>query len=111
MARWEGDTLVIETTHNPPWARVRPFPVALVVNPEATVIERFTLLSPTELNYQFTVVDPAVYTGPWLAEYSLYPTGFRMFPSNCHEGNYALVNILNGAREIEKAKAAAPAAK
>jgi hypothetical protein len=34
-----------------------------------------------------------------------------MFPSNCHEGNYALVNILSGAREIEKAKAAAPAAK
>lgn len=109
IARWEGDTLVIETTHNPAWARLRPFPVGLVVNFDARIIERFTLIAPNELLYQFTVEDPKVYTGPWLAEYSLYPTGFRMFPSNCHEGNYSLVNILSAAREAEKAKAVAKA--
>jgi hypothetical protein len=97
IARWEGDTLVIETTNLPAEDRVRPFPT-LMVRPEATVIERYTRLSRDELLYQYTVIDPGVYTAPWLAEYSLYRTSQRMFPWSCHEGNYSLPNILKAQR-------------
>ncbi|HET9161375.1 MAG TPA: hypothetical protein VFN88_12260, partial [Caulobacteraceae bacterium] len=103
IARWDGDTLVVETTNFPAWSRMRAFPTSLIVNADAVVIERFTLVSPTELLYQFTVRDPKVYTAPWLAEYSLYPASGRMFPSNCHEGNYSLPNILSAARQAEAA--------
>jgi hypothetical protein len=115
IARWEGDTLVIETTHFPPGGRLRFTPTgALVVNREAKVTERFTRLSRDELLYQFTVEDPAVYSAPWLAEYSLFRADYPMFPSPCHEGNYSMPNILAGARQEEReaalAKAAAPPA-
>jgi hypothetical protein len=90
---------------------VRPFPVSLVINPDAKVIERFTRLSADELLYQFTVEDPKVYTAPWLAEYSLYRADYPMFPSNCHEGNYSLPNILAAAREAERQATVKQAAK
>jgi hypothetical protein len=73
------------------------------------VVERFTRLSRDELLYQFTVEDPAVYAAPWLAEYSFFRTPYRMFPGECHEGNYSLPNILAGARETDRVKAAAAA--
>jgi hypothetical protein len=99
IARWEGDTLVIETTNSPPGQRKRFSPLGLlVVNPDARVIERFTRLSRDELLYQFTVEDPKVYAAPWLAEYSFFRAPYRMFPGECHEGNYGLPNILAGAR-------------
>ena len=110
IARWEGDTLVIETTNSPRGQRKRFSPLGLlVVNPDARVIERFTRLSRDELLYQFTVEDPAVYAAPWLAEYSFFRTPYRMFPGECHEGNYSLPNILAGGRETDRAKAAAAA--
>jgi hypothetical protein len=104
IARWEGDTLVIETTGFLARDRMRnAFPAALIVNPGARVIERYTRVSRDELLYQFTVEDPTVYTAPWLAEYSLYRSPNRMYPSSCHEGNYSLENILAGARQQEEA--------
>jgi hypothetical protein len=106
IARWEGDTLVIETTGLPEYQRRRGLP-AFIVNADATVIERYTRVSANELLYQWTVVDPKVYSAPWLAEYSFYRAPFRMFPSGCHEGNYSLPNILQGQR-VADAKAATP---
>ena len=112
IAHWDGDTLVIETTQSPASQRRRLSLAGsgLVVNPDARVIERFTRLSRDELLYQFTVEDPKVYAGAWLAEYSLYRAPYRMFPGNCHEGNYGLPNILAGARATERAEAATAAA-
>ncbi|MFL5298093.1 MAG: hypothetical protein ACJ798_17085 [Phenylobacterium sp.] len=108
IARWEGDTLVIETTSLPASERRRFSPTgSYVVNPDAKVIERFTRLSRDELLYQFTVEDPKIYASPWLGEYSFFRASYRMFPGNCHEGNYGLPNILAGAREEERARAAA----
>src|SRR5258706_230161 len=79
IARWEGDTLVIETTNLPRSQRLRFSPTGvLVVNPDATVIERFTRVSRNELLYQFTVLDPKIYAAPWLAEYSFFRTSYRM---------------------------------
>jgi hypothetical protein len=100
-ARWDGDTLVIETTGMPASARLRPFPV-LIVNPDAKVIERYTLLSRKELLYQYTIEDPKVYAAPWLAEYSLFVQPHRMYEHACHEGNYSLPNILSGQRVADE---------
>jgi hypothetical protein len=105
IARWEGDTLVIETVGLPKEMRIRGFS-KIVVNPDSSVIERFTRVSKDELLYQWTVEDPNVYTAPWLAEYSFYRTATGMFPSPCHEHNYSLPYILQGAR-VADAKPAA----
>ncbi|HEV2530380.1 hypothetical protein [Phenylobacterium sp.] len=106
IARWEGETLVIETIRLPAADTVRPLPT-LLVPPSAVVEERYRRVSDKELLYQYTVKDPAIYTGPWLAEYSLYRTKQPILEFACHEGNYALPDILAGARAIEREKAAA----
>src|SRR5579859_754259 len=104
IARWEGDTLVVETTGLPAKDAIRPFPT-LFVPQSAKVIERYTRVSKTELLYQYTVVDPSIYTAPWLAEYSLFASSRPIYEFACHEGNYSLPNILAGARADEKARA------
>jgi len=108
IARWDGDTLVIETTGFLARDRVRPlFGGAFIVNPEAKVIERFSRVGADELVYQFTVEDPKAYTAPWLAEYSLFRAPYRMYASSCHEANYSLANILSGQR-VADARVAKP---
>lgn len=106
VARWEGDTLVIETMGLPAKDAIRPFPT-LLVNANATVIERYTRVSDKALLYQYTVVDPATYTAPWLAEYALARSDRPIYEFACHEGNYSLPNILAGARQIERDRKAA----
>ncbi len=101
IARWEGATLVIETVGLPDKDRVRLFP-SFIVSGEATVIERYTRLSMDELLYQFTVIDPKVYSEPWLGEFSIYRLGGRLFEHACHEGNYSVPNILRAARLAEE---------
>jgi hypothetical protein len=97
IARWEDDTLVIETIRLPESSRVRIVP-KFIVSAQAKVVERYTRLSEDELLYQYTVIDPEVYTAPWLAEHSLFRTDARMYEHACHEGNYSLANILRGQR-------------
>lgn len=101
---YEGDTLVVETTNIPQgqalagsWRNLK-------------VTERFTRVSPTRLNYQFTVEDPDVWEAPWGGEYNFHPLNGVIYEYACHEGNYALPAILAGAREAEKQAAAAAAA-
>ena len=105
IARWEGDTLVVETINLPARDTIRPLPTFLVPA-SAKVIERYTRVSPTELLYQYTVVDPAMYSAPWLAEYSLTAVKQPIYEFACHEGNYSLPNILAGARQEERDRAA-----
>jgi hypothetical protein len=108
IGRWQGDTLVIETVGMPDGDRLRLAPV-MIVSGEATVIERLTPVSRRELLYQFTVSDPKVFAGPWLAEFSWYRTDKTLYEHACHEGNYSLPNVLAGARHDERAAAAAGA--
>ncbi|MGZ3403284.1 MAG: hypothetical protein ACXWKN_08535 [Phenylobacterium sp.] len=108
IGRWEGETLVVETVGQPDDDRFRLAPF-LIVSGEATVVERFTPVSDRELLYQFTVIDPKVFTGPWMAEFSWYRTAKPMYEHACHEGNYSLPNILAGARHEEAVRAAAGA--
>jgi hypothetical protein len=110
IGRWEGDTLVIETVGMPDADRQRFAPM-MIVSGDATVIERLTPLSDKELLYQFTVIDPKVFSAPWLAEFSWFRTDKLMYEHACHEGNYALANVLAGARHEERLAGAATRAK
>jgi hypothetical protein len=107
IARWDGETLVVETI-NPHFAdRVRFGPVVLL-SPRSKVTEKFTRVSERELLYQYTIEDPALYTAPWLAEYSFYRSNDRMYEFACHEGNYSLPNIMLGQRVAEQRAARKP---
>jgi hypothetical protein len=109
VGRWEGDTLVVETTgfRADDQFRMSVGDRPIMVGPASKVIERFERVSETELNYRFTVEDPAIYSKPWLAEYSMMTSTAPMYEFACHEGNYGLANILSGQREIERRSAEA----
>jgi hypothetical protein len=97
MGRWEGDTLVVRTTHlrgeDPAhWALPRP----LLLSRHSRITERLTRVSGTELLYQFTVDDGELYTQPWRGEFSFRRHDGPIYEFACHEGNYSLPNILRG---------------
>ena len=107
IGRWEGDTLVVETTGITPAQGQRTSPAArLHLSPNAVVTERFKRISARQILYSYTVVDPANYTRPWRGEMPLTATKGPMFEYACHEGNYSLPNILAGARAEENASRA-----
>jgi len=88
---WEGDTLVVETTNMPESQSYRGSWQNLKVT------ERFTMVSPTRMNYRFEISDPTMWEKPWGGEYE-FVRGKQMYEYACHEGNYGLENILAGAR-------------
>jgi hypothetical protein len=93
---WEGDTLVVETTNFTDKTRYRG------ATPDLKVTERFTRVDAKNLKYRFTIEDPATWSKPWTGEYTWPSTTERIFEYACHEGNYAMENILKGARLREK---------
>jgi hypothetical protein len=97
---WDGDTLVVETTN---FNGRNPF--QRVSSEKMKVTERFKRTEEGTLQYEFTIDDP-VWTKPWTAIVSWAKTEGPLFEYACHEGNYGLVNILNGARVQEKEAAA-----
>lgn len=105
--RWEGETLVVETTNFSSKGWITPNQNAgrmhgVPVSPDLRVIERFTRLSDDLLDWRVTVEDPQVYTGPWSLELPLTrDPSYDLFEYACHEGNYAVPNILRGARVKE----------
>ena len=66
--------------------------------------ERFTRTGPDTLLYQFTVEDPATWTRPWTAVVPLQRVNEPVYEYGCHEGNYAMRNILSGVRAQEQAR-------
>ncbi|MES2721535.1 MAG: hypothetical protein V4656_00130 [Pseudomonadota bacterium] len=99
---WEGDTLVVETTHFNPGEQLRPgIPTTFYVSQDAKVTERFTRVSPTQIRYAFTVDDPKVYSTVWRGEMPFNATKGPVYEYACHEGNYSLPGILAGARRTE----------
>ena len=98
--RWEGDTLVVETTNI---NGKNPFRGS---SDRMRVIERFTRVADDSILYTFTVEDAATWARPWTAEMPMQRTRGPIFEHACHEGNYGLTNILAGAR-AEEARAAA----
>ncbi|HTI41006.1 MAG TPA: hypothetical protein VL693_04200 [Vicinamibacterales bacterium] len=96
--RWDGDTLVIETTN---FTDMFMF-AAQGASADMKLTERFTRISDDTLMYRFTVDDPKVWTRPWSAEVPWKKSVGPIFEHACHEGNYSLANLLAGAREDEK---------
>jgi hypothetical protein len=100
IGRWEGDTLVVETTNFNPLQSFRGS------GSDMKVTERFTRVAPNQILYKFTVDDPATFAQSFSGELPMNATHDLQFEYACHEGNYALPGILAGARAEEKAAAA-----
>jgi hypothetical protein len=94
--RWEGDTLVVETTN---FNGKNPLRGS---SENMRVIERFTRVDPDTILYKFTVEDESTWTRSWTAELPMARTVGPLFEHACHEGNYGLMNTLVGARLEEK---------
>jgi hypothetical protein len=96
-ARWDGDTLVVETRGG----SMRPGSGAFV-SENGTITERFTRISDNEILYEFEVDDPTVYTSVYRGQTSLHRLRDRLYEYACHEGNYGLWNILEGGRRNDR---------
>jgi hypothetical protein len=103
--RWEGDTLVVETTGFADKAHYWWASAWRASRPTLRVTERFTRVDAETIDYQFTMEDPAMFTRPWTAAFPLTTnqasrgvTVGQLYEYACHEGNYALPNVLAGAR-------------
>jgi hypothetical protein len=94
--RWEGETLVVDTTNFTDKTRFQGSTEAL------RVVERFTRIDADNIRYEFTVEDPVAFTKPWRAELVLTKTEGPIFEYACHEGNYSISGVLAGARAQEK---------
>lgn len=95
---WDGSTLVVDTTNFTPEYSFRGS------DEKMHLIERFTRVSPDMIRYEFTVDDPTAFTKPWTARIPLNKAKGPIFEYACHEGNYALADILAGARKAEREK-------
>jgi hypothetical protein len=96
IGRWDGETMVIETTNFHPLHTFRG------AGTNRKVVEKFSYVSPNEVLYQFTVSDPETFTKPFGGELVFNRTNEPVYEYACHEGNYALPGILAGARAEEK---------
>ena len=120
IGRWEGDTLVVDTTNfNADQIRyaVQAAPgrglfmvESLGAKPQDRlqgpsqdlhVIERFTRVADNALLYRFTVEDANTWVAPWTGEFTWPATSEPIFEYACHEANYAMENVLRGARRRE----------
>jgi hypothetical protein len=102
--RWEGNTLVVETTDINPAVAFRGAPFS----ERGRVIERFTRADDATILYEFTVEDPEVYTNSWSGQLPFRKLEDLVYEYSCHEGNYALEGVLRGARFEESTETAAP---
>lgn len=108
--RWEGDTLVVDTT-NFKFNDQSRFGVGYLdgmTDENLHVVERFRRVDPSTIIYQATIDDPTVYAKPWTVEISMKKRTDRLFEYACHEGNYAMSDMLSGARAEEKRAGSAP---
>jgi len=103
--RWEGDTLVVETTNFTSKTNFRGSPQStrqdIFASETMRVVERFTLIDRDTIRYQFTVEDPSTWMRPWSGEAPMRRFEGPIYEYGCHEGNYGLANILRAARVQE----------
>ena len=95
---WEDGTLVVETTNLNPEHAFRGVPPSK----DRKVVERFTRVDEETILYEFTIDDPAVYTSPWGGQVPFKRFDQLLYEYACHEGNYAMFNVLSGARYQER---------
>jgi hypothetical protein len=98
VGHWEGDTLVVDTTNFSPMVRFRGSSENLHVT------ERFTRADANTIVYKATIDDPSTFSKTWSVEYPFVATDGPIYEYACHEGNYAMPDILGGARKAETGK-------
>jgi hypothetical protein len=96
IGHWEGDTLVVDTTNFRPETRFRG------ATENLHVIERFTRVDSGTILYKATIDDPSVFSKAWTMEFPFVTAAGPVYEYACHEGNYAMTDILGGARKLEK---------
>ena len=103
---WEGNTLVVETTNFVNDIGMNGLNFALLTD-QLRVVERFARTAPDELSYDATVEDPGTWIRPWTMHVPFkLDEKYTLYEYACHEGNYGLADILKGAREEERKRAA-----
>jgi hypothetical protein len=102
--RWDGNTLVVETTNFN--AKTGSYGRNGNGNPTSDALrltERFTLTDANTLKYHVTIDDPKTWTRPWAVAFSLErDSDYVVYEYACHEGNYAIANMMRGARAAER---------
>ena len=101
---WEGDTLVVETTNFNGQAAKEYETSFKNASKNFRLVERFTRTDAETLTYRYTVEDPQTFTRPFTVEIPLWRSREPIFEYACHEGNYGMTGLLEGAREMEKIK-------
>jgi len=107
---WEGDTLVVETTNFTDKDAIGSNGAGYPGDPgyhsdQLKIVERFTRISENKLEYQATVIDDKTWTRPWTMLIELERNdNYQLLEYACHEGNYAMEDILSGARAAEQNK-------
>jgi hypothetical protein len=99
--RWEGNTLIVETTNFNDKVREQSL-IAFSTGQNLRLVERFTRTAEDAIDYQFTVTDPTVYVQPWTASIPMTRFDGPIYEYACHEGNYGLGGILRGGRMDDK---------
>ncbi len=106
VGRWEGDVLVVETRNVKPESPINGQPLS----DQGVIIERFTLADANTLDYRVTINDPKTYVAPFTYRLPIpREEDYGYFEYACHEGNYAMPNLLRGSRVEEKRRAEAVA--
>jgi hypothetical protein len=100
---WESNTLVVDTTNY----NDHVSDCCRASGAHLHIVERFTRIDAHTIDYQFTVDDPSTFTKPWTVAVPLTRDPGPVYEYACHEDNYAMANMLNGARTEEKAAAEA----
>jgi hypothetical protein len=99
IGRWEGDVLIVETRGFTPSDHFRMGTIGdFLVTPRTVVTERFARTAADTIDYTFTVEDPTYYTRSWTGESHFLRSDEQLLEYACHEANYSLVHILEGAR-------------
>jgi hypothetical protein len=96
IGHWDGTTLVVDTTN------FRPEVHNLDSSERLHVVERFTRVDARTLRYRVTVDDPDTWATTWTAEWLFHGLQARIYPVECHEGNYDMAGVLRGARADER---------
>ena len=97
--RWEGDTLVVDTTNFYAQTSLQGSTAKL------HLVERFKRVDADTLVYEFTVDDPTTWTKSWTAEIPMTKLNDNLYEYACHEGNYGMYGLLSAARAVDKAAA------
>jgi hypothetical protein len=96
IGHWEGDTLVVETTN------FHPLQVFRGASANLKVIERFARTGPNTILYKFTIDDPTTFSSSWSGQIPFNRMDDLIYEYACHEGNYALADVLSGERDKER---------